>query len=63
MKILNLKISETHYEKFRLEAIKHHKSLEQVLRDRVFATPFEEDIEQAYSNWLEEKITQLIEGE
>ncbi len=62
MKKIILNISDATYEKLRFEAIAEQKSIPEVLHDRVFTKPFHEDIEEAFSQWMNEKIENIIKG-
>jgi hypothetical protein len=59
MRKIVLNISELEYEKFRLEAIREQKSIQEVLRDRVFYKTFHEDILQSYSDWISHELQEL----
>ena len=60
MKKLVLNISDCNYEKLRFEAIKSKKSIEDVLRDRIFFKDFDEEVQECYENWLDQEMQKIL---
>jgi hypothetical protein len=52
MKKLVINISETTYEKLRLQSMHEKKSIVDVIVERIFEKPFHSDVEDAYGNLL-----------
>lgn len=64
MKKIVLNISDVDYEKFRFEAMHERKDVKEVIRSRLFHKPFEEEVEEAYDEWLNEQVIEIMnEGE
>lgn len=64
MKKLVLNISDVDYEKFRYEAIWEKKSIQDVIRERLFFKPFCAEVEEAYDAWATEQLEAIMnEGE
>ena len=62
MKKIVLNISDSTYEKLRFEAILEKKSVQQVIQDRIFYKPFDQEVEEAFESWMENEVTKIIEG-
>lgn len=60
MKKIVLNISDFDYERFRFEAIHEKKSVQDVLRDRVFSKPFHEEVEEAFDAWMSENLNEIM---
>lgn len=52
MKKVVLNISEVEYEKFKFEALLERKGVSEVIRDRLFYKPFDQDVEEAFDDWF-----------
>lgn len=63
MKKIVLNISEVEYEKFKFEAILERKSIQQLIRERIFFKPFCEEVDQAYDEWATEQLETLLKEE
>ncbi len=59
MKKLILDISDYNYEQFRFEAMKEKKSILQIIRERILFKPFDDDVEKALNDLLNEKIKEI----
>ena len=62
MKKIVLNISDSTYEKFRFEAMKEEKSVQQVIADRLLYKPFDKEVEEAFEAWMSQEINKIIEG-
>jgi hypothetical protein len=62
MKKIVLNISDTTYEKLRFEAMIEKKSIQEVIQDRVFHKPFEQEVEEAFSEFVSVEINKIIRG-
>jgi hypothetical protein len=60
MKKIVLNISDTTYEKLRFEAIKERKSIPELVAERVFHKPFDNDVEEAFDDWMSEEIEKIV---
>ena len=60
MKKIVLNISDCNYEKLCFEAMKNKKSIEEILRDRIFFKEFDEDVQESYENWLNQEFEKII---
>ena len=60
MKKIVLNITDMDYEKFRFEAINERKDVPEVIRERLFHKPFDQDVEEAYDAWLQEQLTKIM---
>lgn len=60
MKKIVLNISDSTYEKLRLEAILEKKSIQEVIQDRVFYKTFDPEVEKAFENWMETEVNNII---
>ena len=49
------------YEKLRFEALKEKKDVSQIISERILYKEFSEDVEQAFSEFCDEKFTKLME--
>lgn len=56
MKKIVLNICDSTYEKLRNEAILEQKSVEDILRERIFYKPFSKEVESSFDQWLQEQI-------
>jgi hypothetical protein len=60
MKKIVLNISDLEYEKFRFEAIHEKKSIQDILKDRIFHKPFHEDVLESYDAWMNAQLTTIL---
>ncbi len=60
MKKLIINISESTYDKLRFESIEEKKSIEEILKERIFYKKFSENVEKAWSELMKEKIETLV---
>jgi sulfatase maturation enzyme AslB (radical SAM superfamily) len=60
MKKIVLNISDLDYERFRFEAIHEKKSVQDVLKERVFSKPFDEEVEEAFDAWMTENLNEIL---
>ena len=60
MKKIVLNISDINYEKFRFEAILERKSVSDVIRDRLFSKPFDNEVEEAFHAWMSEQLIEIF---
>lgn len=56
MKKIVLNISDTQFEKFRIEALNERKSIADTIKDRIFHKPFSTTVETYFDQWLESQI-------
>ena len=61
MKKIVLNISESTYEKLRFEALHEKKSVQQLIEERVFHKPFHKEVEEAFSEWMDQQINIIME--
>ena len=61
MKKIVLTISDLEYEKFRFEAIHEKKSIQDLLRDRIFYKPFHQEVLSSYDSWMNCQLTSILE--
>ena len=61
MKKVVLNISDTQYEKFRIEAMHEKKSISEILRDRIFYKPFSSTVEEYFDMWMENNLQKQME--
>ncbi len=61
MKKIVLNISDAVYEKLRFEAIHEQKSVQDLLKERVFDRPFPQEVEEAYEEWVAHQIQNILE--
>lgn len=61
MKKIVLNISDSTFEKLRLEAIQEKKDIQTLLAERIFYKPFNKDVEETFDNWMERETSKLIE--
>lgn len=59
MKKIVLNISDSTYEKLRFEAIKEQKGIPELIAERVFHKPFDEDVLEAFEAWMSEEIEKI----
>jgi hypothetical protein len=62
MKKIVLNISDCTYEKLRFEAMFQRKNIPDVILERIFYKPFQDEVEEAFAAWLESEIAKIIEG-
>jgi hypothetical protein len=55
MKKIVLNISDCEYEKFRFEAIHEKKSIQDVLKDRLFTKPFDSAVIEAFEELMRDQ--------
>ncbi len=53
-------VSETLYEKIRFEALEQCKSVQDIIKERIFYKPFSDDVEAAYDALVNEKYEAFI---
>ena len=61
MKKIILNINDCIYEKFRFEAIEQRKSVPEVIAQAITQKVFTPSIEEAYNEWLERNILQMMQ--
>lgn len=61
MKKVVLNINDLEYEKFRFEAIYEQKSIQEVIKDRLFTKPFSEEVLEAYEKSFQSSLNKLLE--
>lgn len=61
MKKVVLNISDSTYEKLRFEAILEKKSIQQLIEERMFHKPFHKEVEEAFSEWMDQELNKIIE--
>lgn len=59
MKKIVLNISDSTYEKLRFEAIKEKKGIQELIAERVFHKPFDQDVLEAFEAWMSEEIEKI----
>ncbi len=60
MKKIVLNISDSTYEKLRFEAMHQQKNLQQILSERIFHKPFDNEVEEAFQAWMENEFNKII---
>ncbi len=60
MKKIIVNLSDSLYEKFRLEALNEKKSIQHVIENRLRFKPFDKDVEEAFSNWMDKEFYKII---
>lgn len=60
MKKIVLNISDSTYEKFRFEAIEQRKSVPEVIAQAITQKVFTPQVEEAYNEWLEKNIIEMM---
>lgn len=60
MKKLIINISESTYDKLRFESIEEKKSIEEILKERIFYKKFSENVEKAWDEIMKEKLETLV---
>ena len=60
MKKIVLNISDNTYEKLRLEAILEKKSVQDILKDRIFYKSFPVEVEEAFGEWMEKEVNKIM---
>lgn len=63
MKKIVLNISDSQYEKFRFEAIHEKKSVQEVIRDRLFHKEFDKEVLEAFESWMDSETQKILQGE
>ncbi len=61
MKKIVLNISDTTYEKLRFESIRDKKSIPEVIQERIFYKPFDQNVEEAFENLMQSEIYKIME--
>lgn len=56
MRKIVLNISDATYERLRAESILEQKSIEEIIRERIFEKPFSNEVENAFDEWLQQQI-------
>lgn len=62
MKKIVLNISDLTYEKLRFESIQEKKDISQLLVERLFHKPFDQQVELAFEIWMNEEFEKLTGG-
>jgi hypothetical protein len=62
MKRIVLNISDTTYEKLRFEALIEKKSIQQIIRERLFNKPFENEVEKALEELMSKEIDKITKA-
>lgn len=62
MKKIVLNISDSTYEKLRFEAILEKKSIQQLVAERMFHKPFDNEVEEAFEAFMTDEIEKIIKG-
>lgn len=60
MKKVILNISTGTYEKLRFEAIRDEKSIEEIIKERIFHKPFSYEVEVAFLDLMEIQLEKLL---
>ena len=60
MKKIVINMSDSSYEKLKIEAMTEDKSLSQVMQERIFYKGFSDQTLREFDNWLTHKILNLI---
>lgn len=60
MKKIVLNISDSTYEKLRFEAIKEQKGIQELIAERVFHKPFDEDVLEYFDAWMNEELEKIV---
>lgn len=60
MKKITINISDSTYEKFKLEALEEGKSIPEIISGRIFHKAFSEDVEKSFSEWISNEINKII---
>lgn len=60
MKKIVLNISDCEFEKLRFEALHQEKSIQDILKDRIFFKPFHEEVLEAYDKLMENDLIELL---
>lgn len=55
-----INIADTQYEKLRFEAIREKKSIQEIIKDRIFFKPFHEDVENAFSEFMQDEFQEIL---
>lgn len=63
MKKIVLNISDFDYERFRFEAIHERKSVQDVIRERLFTKEFHEEVVEAFDQWMSENLNAIMNEE
>lgn len=59
MKKIIVNISDSIYEKFRLEAMNEKKSIQQIVEERLKFKPFDKDVEEAFNKWMDQEFYKI----
>jgi len=60
MKKIVLNLSDTTYEKLRLETIEQKKDVHTIIKDRIFHKPFSAFVEEAFEEWETKELCKLL---
>ena len=60
MKKIVLNITDFDYERFRFEAIHERKSVQEVIRERLFTKEFHEEVVEAFDSWMTESLNEIM---
>lgn len=53
-------ISDSQYEKLCFEALHEKKSIQEVIRERIFYKPFHDEVERAYDSWIDRQLKKIM---
>jgi hypothetical protein len=60
MKKIVLNLSDTTYEKLRLETIEQKKDVHTIIKERIFSKPFSQYVEEAFEEWESQELCKLL---
>lgn len=63
MKKLIINLADSQFEKLRFEALEQRKDFGQIIRERLFSTPFSKNVEEAFNDLMEYQINEIMYGE
>ncbi len=59
MKKIVIGISDSIYEKLRLEAIAEKKDISSLIQERIFHKPFSDEVETSFSKWIDSEFSNI----
>ncbi len=62
MKKIFINISDSTYEKFRLEAIQQQKDIPTIISERIMNKPFSREVEESFQEWINKEVNKILEG-
>ena len=62
MKTVVLNISDSDLGKLRFEAIHEKKSVNQIIKERIWEKPFHPEVLEAFDAWMEEQLLDMMKG-